>query len=104
MKKLLLALILFGALASTGCGAVFPYQPGPIYTDYQTPAMATQNETGNKMGEACQTNILGLVATGDASVSTAAKNGGITKVNSVDTKFKTILGIFSESCTVVSGT
>ena len=103
MKKFLMAMIVFGALASAGCAAL-PYQTGVWYTDYQTPLQATQNDTGSKMGEACQTNILGLIATGDASISTAAQNGGVTKINSVDTNFNHILGIFSKTCTRVSGT
>lgn len=39
-----------------------------------------------KTGEATATNILGLVETGDASIEAAAKNGGITKIQYVDTK------------------
>jgi hypothetical protein len=63
----------------------------------------TSNPTANqKTGEACVTNILGVVATGDASINTAAKNGGIEKVATVDTVGKS--GFFtSEYCTKVTG-
>jgi len=104
MRHLLAVVLVVGALGLYGCGAIFPYQSGVVYTDYQIPAMTTENETGTKQGEACQTNILGLVATGDASISTAAENGGITNIYAVDTNFSTILGIYSKSCTLVTGT
>jgi hypothetical protein len=46
---------------------------------------------------------LGWIGTGDASAATAAKNGGISKISSVDYHTKSILGLWAESCTKVSG-
>ena len=101
MKKAILAFGLFAFLLS-GC-AVIPYQQGGLYTSQDLPYQATQNATGAKTGEACQTNILGAIATGDSSIKAAANKGGINKISSVDTHFQHILGIFSKTCTVVTG-
>jgi hypothetical protein len=57
----------------------------------------------SKTGEACATNILGLVATGDSSVETAKMNGRINKVAYADTTYLNVLGLFQKGCTVVKG-
>ena len=80
-----------------------PYQSGPLYSDMAGPVNLTQNEIGSKTGQACTTNILGLVATGDASAAAAAKAGGINEISTVDVEFSTILGLFAKSCTTVTG-
>ena len=49
------------------------------------------------------TSILSMVATGDASIEAAMKNGGITKVHHVDWQAKNILGIYGEFKTTVYG-
>jgi hypothetical protein len=46
--------------------------------------------------------IIGI-ATGDASIEAAMKNGGIKKVHHVDTQVKNILGIYAEYITIVYG-
>jgi hypothetical protein len=57
-------------------------------------------------GRACAWNVLALVAVGDARISTAMRNGGITRLASVDyANFELVpwyLG-FSRFCTVVRG-
>lgn len=47
--------------------------------------------------------MLGLVATGDASIEAAAKAGGITKIHHVDFENFSILGIYATFTTVVYG-
>lgn len=101
-KFILAAVVAFGFLLG-GCGAIAPYQPGGLYTSYDSPRQATQNAVGAKTGKACQTNILGMIATGDASIQAAANKGGVSKIATVDTHFQHILGIFSKTCTRVSG-
>ncbi|MDD3987612.1 MAG: TRL domain-containing protein, partial [Candidatus Omnitrophica bacterium] len=49
------------------------------------------------------TSILGLVATGDSSIKTAASNGGIKTIKYVDYDAKNILGIYGEYTTTVYG-
>ena len=66
--------------------------------------MATSAKSGSKVGESetC-TNILGLVATGDCSISAAAKNGNIKNITTVDWKGTNFLGIYSSGKTIVTG-
>ena len=57
----------------------------------------------SKRGEACAQNYLGLVATGDASIDTAKKSAGITKVASVEESSTRVLGYYARFCTIVKG-
>ncbi|MCR9141358.1 MAG: TRL-like family protein [bacterium] len=59
---------------------------------------------GSKQGESCASSILGLIATGDVGIKTAAENGGITRVRSIDTHNTQILSsIYQETCILVNG-
>ena len=90
MKKLALALvasfILFASCSTVG------------------PVCATSNKLGSKVGEAEATYLFGYLPMGnaDASIQTAAKNGGITLISTVDVK--TTIGIFTvKQTTIVTG-
>lgn len=76
---------------------------GVLYTGVKEPVNATGNNRGTKTGEASCTNVLGLVATGDCSIDTAAKNGGISSIKSVDQKTTSVLGLFVKRTTIVTG-
>jgi hypothetical protein len=66
--------------------------------------VSTATAVGAKTGEACASGILGIVATGDASIKAAAAAGGITKVNAVDYKNDNLLGsVLAKTCTIVRG-
>lgn len=67
------------------------------------PLAATGNPIGKKIGTAKATMVFGLCFGGDASIMTAAKNGGITKISTVDVKKKNVLGIIMSIETQVSG-
>ena len=58
---------------------------------------------GKKVGEAKATIIFGLVFGGDASIQTAAKNGNITKVGSVDMKYFNCLNVYQTRTCIVTG-
>lgn len=60
---------------------------------------------GSKTGEACSSIILfGLVATGDMSIQTAAKQGRIKKIGTVDYSQMNVLGtLYLQKCTIVTG-
>ena len=51
-----------------------------------TPVAATSNPVGTKVGKAKATSVLGISIAGDASLQRACKEGGITKVSTVDLK------------------
>ncbi len=68
------------------------------------PAAVTSNPIGSKVGTASATGYLGILFfNADASIRTAAKNGGITKVSTVDVKMTNILGIIVTYETIVTG-
>ena len=86
----------------TGCAT--PYPVGTLYTELSLPVTATANDGASpKMGTAECTSILSLVATGDASIEAAKKQGGITEVHHVDWYAENILGIIGKYKVVVYG-
>ena len=86
------------AMASGGDAAV----SGSIYSGYKSSG-AVGNGTGNKTGEACASSILGIIGTGDASVSAAMEAGKLTAIHHVDHSNFAILGIYASTCTQVVG-
>ena len=86
------------AMATGGNGAVNGY----FYSGYKMGGNVGPGQ-GTKTGEACASSILGLIATGDASISAAKAAGGITQVAHVDHDDFGILGIYASSCTIVVG-
>lgn len=68
------------------------------------PVAATSNTVGSKVGHAKGWMLLHCLAFGaDASIKTAAKHGGITKISTVDIKYGDILGIYQTIETTVTG-
>ena len=68
------------------------------------PVNATSNPVGNKVGSAKATGYLGILFfNADASIQTAAKNGGITEISTVDLKTTNILNIILTYETIVTG-
>ncbi len=99
-----LVLVLFSAALLAGCGAMaMSPVTGFLYTEIKGPLTATNNFKSSKVGTAKCTSVLGLVATGDASIEAAMKDGGITKIHYVDYNTKSILGIIAEFTVVVHG-
>jgi len=68
------------------------------------PVTATSNPVGAKVGTAKATGYLGLLFfDADASIRTADKNGGITKISTVDIKNTSLLNIIVTYETIVTG-
>lgn len=68
------------------------------------PVNATSNAVGSKVGTAKATGFLGvLFFDQDASIQAAAKNGGISKVSTVDINQGSILGLIVTYETIVTG-
>ena len=78
---------------STGCATVKTPAAGWVYTHVMAPEGVTSNSGSSKVGTGMVTSYLGWVALGDASINTAARNAGITKIQHVDYESKSILGI-----------
>jgi hypothetical protein len=90
------------AALMTGCVATNGPVAGSIYTDVWGADSGGDSTGSSKMGEASAQGILGF-ATGDASIKTAAANGGITKIQHVDHHNESILGVWAKSTTIVYG-
>lgn len=104
MKKfLLMGLLLTTTVLFSSCASVKSPLMGVLYTDVKAPEAVTSNAGKSKVGTAVAKSILGLVATGDASIETAAKSAGITRIHHVDYYSKSILGIYSEFIVTVYG-
>ena len=68
------------------------------------PIGATGNPVGSKVGTSSGTCYLGVVCLGaDASIQSAAKAGGITKISTVDMKTSNLLNVIVTYQTIVTG-
>ncbi len=99
MKKVF---FLLAACALLGACATPANEAGMALFAQTTQPMLVTESTGKKVGRACATNVLGLVIQGDMSVEAAKKNGGITRVASVDKEIKGY-AVYAEVCTIVTG-
>ena len=77
MKKFLFAALAVAALSLTGC--VKSPVSGFAYTDIKDGMAVTGNAGSSKVGTAEVKGYVGLVALGDASIQTAAREAGITR-------------------------
>jgi len=85
-----------GVILLTGCQPVASPLMGIIFNDTKYGYIATTNAAAPKEGKACAQTILGLVATGDASISAAKAAGGITEVAHIDYSAHSILGVVAD--------
>ena len=68
------------------------------------PVSATGNTVGSKVGTAKASGYLGMIyMDADASIQTAAKNGGITKISTVDLKQTSMFNILTTYECIVTG-
>lgn len=103
MNKLAALVVALSAL--NGCAMAQggnTHAMGTIYSGYKSPGVIGTGQVG-KTGEACVSSILGIVATGDASLEAAKKAGGITTIAHVDHEQFAVLGVYATSCTIVHG-
>jgi TRL (tRNA-associated locus)-like protein len=102
MKTLRVVAALLAAGMLAGCATPFPQ--GLFYTDVKLPV----NVTGNggkapKVGTAECSSFFALFATGDCSIESAKKQGGITRIHHVDWDAKNVLGIMGNYKLIVYG-
>jgi len=86
------------AMVNGGNGSI----TGFLYSGYKMGGNVGPGQ-GTKTGQACASSILGIIGTGDASLSAAKAAGGITQVAHVDHDNFGILGLYASTCTVVVG-
>jgi len=98
----LLGLVLLISIMASGCATLYPV--GTFYTEVSVPTLVGDGDADySKVGKATAKSYLTLIATGDASIEAAAKNGGITEIKYVDYNVKNILGVIGEYTTIVYG-
>ncbi len=92
------------ALAAFISGCTVGPVPGWVYTNTKYPLMATgSNKEPTRVGRATARSIFMAISTGDASIQTAAQNGGITEIHHIDYEAQNVLGIVTDYTTVVYG-
>lgn len=103
MKKSLALVLLAVMTVLGGCATAIKPVTG-LYANVSGPLAAT-GATGEArlVGRASARSILGLIATGDASISAAARDGGIREIHYVDYETQSFFGIVSEFTVVVYG-
>jgi hypothetical protein len=103
--KITLVVAALGLVALNGCAMATGGNAaanGFLYSGYKSPGQVGAAADG-KTGEACISSILGVIATGDASIEAAKKAGGITQIAHIDHEQFGVLGVYATSCTVVHG-
>ena len=96
MKKTLLLLV--SAVVLSGCASATMPVTGFLYGNVKAPS-----EKPTRVGRASARSILGVIASGDASIQTAARNGGITEIHHVDYESQNFFGVLAEFTVVVYG-
>lgn len=92
MKKIALTFMAAGSLFLASCSITLPVT-----------ATSNSYQQAQKEGESKATLLFNIPLKGDASISSAAKNGGIDKISTVDTKLSTFFGIINTVTTKVKG-
>jgi TRL-like protein family len=95
-------LTLLCAALLSGCAISHGPVMAPITVGMKGPVSAGPAPTSPKVGRADAWGIL-VFATGDASISAAMVNGGITRIHHVDHETQNFLGIWAKYTTVVYG-
>jgi hypothetical protein len=111
MKRLVVTTVLAALCLTmmTGCGALVAFGSGGLlYQDTKVPLRDVSywgpaTSSVAKKGEATYASILGIIATGDATLEAAMENGGITKVHHIDQQITNILGVVATYKIIVYG-
>ena len=105
--RLGIVVLVFVFLCLTGCGA-FVTSPltGVLLTDVTGTLLVEEPSKvfeAAAFGSASAESLLGIIATGDASVRAAARQGGISEIYFVDYHARSVLGIYAKYTVYVYG-
>jgi len=94
-------------MLTAGCYTT-PVKPpvGAIYSGFKAPltAEAEKPTVTSQKGEATSQAVLGLVAWGDCSLETAAKNGNLSTIEYADYEYMNVLfGIYQKFTVITHG-
>lgn len=76
------------------------YQNTTLPTDQAVPGDGT---IGRRTGEASVESILAVISWGDSSIATAARQGNIRQLKTIDQEVFNVLGIYTRQTTIVTG-
>lgn len=95
MNKLMIVAV--GLVALCGCVSAPFMPPVGLVSEVKAPLSTDGNwKVGMKSGSASSQCVLGVCAYGDCSITAAAKNGGLKRVDYVDYKYDNIIGIWQQ--------
>ena len=101
-KALLFSASILATAVITGCATPVPM--GILYTKVTLPGAVGNSELQySKTGKAKCYSFIGCIASGDASINAACKEGGITKVSWVSYSVDNLLGTYGIYTTTVYG-
>lgn len=104
MKKIVATSVVAVSALMTGCAGVATPANGALFSNVKWDSSIANNTVeAEKQGEACVSSVLGLVASGDASIEAAKAAGGITEVATIAHNSSNVLGFYAKYCTIVSG-
>ena len=96
------ALTVTCAVLLAGCAIGHGPVVAPFAFDLRGPVSGGSAAGSSKVGRATATGIV-MFAYGDASISTAMRNGAITRIHHVDHETTNIMGVYSTYTTIVYG-
>ncbi len=105
MKKIpAIAFVSLLAIGTAGCLSA-PFQPPGGFVSVTKAPLSTEGnwDVGSKKGESSSFSVLGLYASGDCSIATAARNGGLKKIGHVDYAYLNVIGIWQKATVIVYG-
>lgn len=102
MKKAIALTVTCSALLLTGCSTVMEPVGGLITSSKWDGGVSNVGVATTKTGKSCARSILGFGG-GDASITAAMADGGITKTANVDRSSVSVLGFYTSYCTIVTG-
>ena len=105
MKRIsTIAFVALLAIGVAGCLSA-PFQPPGGVVSVTTAPLPTEGnwDVGSKRGEASSFSVLGLYASGDCSIATAARNGGLKKISHVDYEYFNVIGIWQKATVIAYG-
>ncbi len=95
--------LIFACILAAGCSTT-PTPKGAFYTNTRGPLFGTSNEEYSKSGKSSVVCILGIVASGDASIDNIASKNDIKKIHHVDYEdFSVLFGAYQKYTVYVYG-
>lgn len=102
--KPFLTVALSGLVFLSACAIPLPAAgPGFLVTSTTEGIAANNGVESNKRAEVCSINVLGVASVGDSSIEAARNKADIQAVSTINREYFSILSLFVQACTIVSG-